>query len=71
MADDKESPLYKNPTSPSKRWKKGDRRTINGREYESQGTGEEQSEEDLKKPPTLLKDKHFWTPVPDEAVPTS
>lgn len=61
--------LYDNKRSP--KWKKGDRRMIGGKQYQSEGTGADQSEEDMKKPPTLMRDGHYWTPVPDEEKPTA
>lgn len=79
MAD--RSKLYDNDRSKKKAeeeeaeeaaaWKKGSRRMIDGKMYESQGHVDDQTDADKQKAPALLKDKHFWTPVPEEATPTS
>lgn len=75
-ADTKKNPrrmLGGEPTEGSREWKKGDTRTIDGEEYESDGHVDEQSGDDLQKKPTILRDRHFWLrkeKLPKE-VPTS
>lgn len=55
--------------------KRGDRATIDGREYISDGAADEQSPEDWKKPPAVYRPnpanpggpKEFWLPYIDKS----
>lgn len=75
-ADVKKNPVRlmgSEPKESPREWKKGDTRMIDGEEYESDGHVDEQSDDDLKKKPTILRDRHFWLrkEKPPKEVPTS